>query len=148
MKKILTILTLLGTLGAMAQELTATSYVERTVAGSKMGVSMGFTFPYGITVGGFHQEASRLLDTKENRSVWNYERAFSGAYLVCPVKDYEKVGLDVNVRMGVSNGQNFLITPSVWGSYQPFKLINVGVGVGVRSFRPTYQAGISLRLQS
>lgn len=145
MKTLITTLALVFSLGLMAQEVVVASYMEQTKVGSKAGLAVGYTFPYGITVGGFYQEIPAIIASDEVDTYY-CERNFTGAYFGVPISERRLVDMAFNVRMGVSNGENFLITPSIWSYMKPVKVVNIGLGVGVRAFRPTLQASLNLKL--
>lgn len=138
----LTIATLIS-LSAYTQGLTFRSYVEKTSIGNKFGSAVGYVFRTGVEVGGFYQEAARFLNTNEQTSIY-YEKQFAGLYVNYPLQQWQKAGVDLNIRTGVSNGENFVITPSVLGHYQIMRYFKLGAGLGVRAFRPTLQGSLTI----
>ncbi len=130
---------------AFSQNLSVSSYMERTVVGSKVGTSVGYSSKSGIEYGGFYQ---RAVDgaTPEGATKWNFEQQFYGAFFTYPVISGNFFNLGFNVRTGVSNGENFVITPSLLSSISPIKSIKLGAGIGVRALRPTIQARVTIRL--
>ncbi|MEO9474416.1 MAG: hypothetical protein ABJG41_02745 [Cyclobacteriaceae bacterium] len=146
MKKLLLIIAILVSASALrAQGPTIKSYVELTHIGNKYGTAIGYSFKNKMELGGFHQEAPAFMNDMESMPRV-YERNFSGAYFNFPVKRYEKSGFDLNIRAGAINGEYFCITPTAQGYFNPAKLIKLGAGVGIKAFRPTFQASISLNL--
>lgn len=143
MKTLATLLVLLLSQTLIAQEVAISTYIERTMIGNKMGFAVGYKFPYGITVGGFYQEAPSFFSEPESKP-YAYERVFTGSYIVVPVNDH----IDFNVRTGVSNGRNFMISPSLWGYLKVMKALDLGVGIGARSFHPTLQTSIRFRISN
>ncbi len=143
MKTLATLFIIALSQALMAQEVAISTYMERTMIGNKMGLAVGYKFPYGITVGGFYQEAPSFLGEPEAKP-HTYERVFTGSYIAVPMNKH----MDFNVRTGVSNGRNFLITPSVWGYLNVLKTLDLGAGIGVRSFRPTLQTIIRFRISN
>ena len=101
----------------------------------------------GIEVGGFFQKAVEGT-APEGATPWNYEKEFYGAYFTYPVVSGYFVDLGFNVRTGVSNGENFVITPSILTSIAPIQQIKIGAGLGVRAMRPTVQGTITIRLNA
>lgn len=130
---------------AQAQSLTASSYIEKTIIGPKVGTAIGYEFIDHVEVGGFYQKAINTSNNEETRSRW-FEKEFYGAYLAYPVFDDFNTTVKLNIRTGVSNGENFLITPSILANYNLFEKISVGGGIGVRTLRPTWQANVKIRL--
>jgi hypothetical protein len=127
-----------------SQSLSARTYIERTSAGSKMGTSVGFENELGFEFGGFYQES--MGNMEEGTSTRFYEREFFGIYGAAPLVQRASYDLKFQVRMGVSNRENFLITPSLLAKYHVFKIVSIGGGIGVRSFRPTFQGSITIKL--
>ncbi len=129
---------------ASSQSFIAESYMEHTRVNPKIGTSIGFNFKNKIQVGGFIQNTTSVQDFGE-RTPQNLENRLYGAFFSYPiVMNSEKFELQFKTRAGLSNDENFVITPSLQGGFTPFKLVTIGAGVGVRSFRPTYL--ISLRI--
>ena len=119
----------------------------KTEVGPKVGTSVGFNSKAGIEVGGFFQKAVEGT-APEGATPWNYEKEFYGAYFTYPVVSGYFVDLGFNVRTGVSNGENFVITPSILTSIAPIQQIKIGAGLGVRAMRPTVQGKITIRLNA
>jgi len=150
MKKLVTISILLFSFQlATAQRLNVTTYVEKTNIGIKGGTAFGFENHLGFEYGGFYQEAELtegLFGQERDELPRFYEKEFFGLYGAAPLMVRAKYDLKINVRMGVTNGENFLITPSLVANYQLMKIISVRGGIGARSFQPTFQAGINIKL--
>ncbi len=130
---------------AYAQSFIAETYVERTKSSPKIGSSIGYQFAGKFEIGGFIQKSTVIFVPEIGIPLEN-ENNFYGAFFSYPLKSTRKLDLHVRVRTGVSNDQNFTITPNLSASYTPTKLISVSTGVGVRSFRPTLMASIKINL--
>ncbi len=129
---------------ATSQSFIAESFIEHTRVNPKLGTSIGFNFKNKIQVGGFIQRSASVVEQGE-RTQHNLESELYGAFFSYPlVLNSEKFELQFKTRARLANNQNFVITPSIQGGFTPVKLLTVGAGVGVRSFRPTYV--ISLRI--
>ena len=131
---------------ASAQQLVATSYVEQTVVSPKLGTSVGVVFNNEIEVGGFYQQSTQSTAPESVGLPPRTEQEFAGAFVAYPITQDNLVDVKLNVRVGVSNGQNFVITPALQGNIQATKKISLDAGLGVRSFRPTMMAGIKIKL--
>ncbi|MEQ8582480.1 MAG: hypothetical protein RIC30_07580 [Marinoscillum sp.] len=140
----LTIIILLAQL-SHAQGITAKSYIEQTQVGIKLGTAVGYVFPCKVEVGAFHQEPNKFLDNQELPYRF-YEKKFTGMYLNLPLKHYDFIGFDLNVRTGVTNGENFAITPSLLGYFNPIPPVKLTMGMGTRMLRPTLQAGVTIKI--
>jgi len=151
-KQLLITIFLAAVLGTVsAQNLILKTYVEKTVSGPKVGTAIGFENSYQLEFGGFYQEASimqSMLMSEEQiaKLPRNYEREFYGAYFSVHVFKRDKFTTKVNVRTGVANQINFVITPSVLASYKPVKNLRIGAGIGSRLLSPTLQGSVSLSL--
>ncbi len=143
---LITILLIAITFDATSQSFIASTYMEQTHVSPKLGTTIGYSFDSQIEIGGFYQNASSDLSKNSESTSLEQEEEFYGAYFSYPVVDRAKTGLQFNIRTGVVNGQNFLITPSLLGNYKIMNNISVGAGVGIRTFRPTLQASIKLNL--
>ena len=147
---IVMLVVVLGT--ANAQQAVTRVYNEKTKIGLKTGVAVGYESRYGIELGGFYQEAD-LLDKVFNKNESSqsvkprqYEKQFYGVYFGARITSSNWYDLKFNVRTGVTNGENFAITPSVLANVIATKNVQLTVGVGSRAFRPTLQTGISVKL--
>ena len=127
-----------------AQRVVASSYIEQTQISSKLGYSVGVVFSESnIELGAFQQNNMSSMDPE----VWDdnaYERSFTGVYMNYPMLEKRMLSLNFKIRTGLSNGENFVITPAVNGDYEVSKKIKVTGGVGVRAFRPTLVSGIKI----
>ena len=143
-KLIVALTTIFAIQAASAQNLVASSYVEQSFVSSKLGYSIGVKFQETkIELGVFQQNSMVSFDT-ENSSVTDYERTFTGVYMNYPMFETRTLTLNFKIRTGVSNGENFVITPAVNGDYTLNRKIQVMGGVGVRAFRPTLMTGIKI----
>ncbi|NQZ75850.1 MAG: hypothetical protein HRT61_07015 [Ekhidna sp.] len=133
---------------AMSQKVTVSTYVERTHISPKTGVFVGYKDRYSYEYGFFYQQATTMLMSKEKQQELPrfYEREFIGTYLSAPIYYLGDFTLKMNVRMGVSNEENFVITPAFLAHYSVFENVTLQAGLGARCFRPTYQYGISISL--
>lgn len=146
MKSLFTTLAILVIIGvSSAQNIAVGSYIEQTQVGPKIGTSIGFNTSMNVEFGGFYQKAVEQV-APEGVRPWTYEREFYGAYFNYPIVEGNITALKFNVRTGVTNGENFLITPSLLGSISPVKAVKIGAGLGMRAFRPTLRGSISIKL--
>lgn len=144
---LLTTILFIIALASFAQKVQVRSYVERTHISPKLGTSVGICTQDNIEIGGFYQHAMDELFSEEQNSK-RMERQFYGVYFGYPMMSYRRMDVKFNLRTGVSNGENFVITPSVLGAFRPVPAINLGAGVGVRAFRPTLMGSISINLNN
>ncbi|RED97004.1 hypothetical protein [Marinoscillum furvescens] len=129
-----------------AQGFQATTYIERTHVSPKVGTAVGYEFNQTqIEVGGFFQQSTVELQAEAGRPLTS-EMNFIGAYFAYPLLNKGIASLKLNVRTGVSNGENFSITPSILANVKPLRNISLGAGVGTRSLRPTFMASIRFHL--
>ncbi|WP_425390701.1 hypothetical protein [Ekhidna sp.] len=140
------LLTLMGL--ASGQELVVKTYVEKTHMSPKTGTAIGFENQYQWEYGAFFQETSlvesfMMSEADKAALPRHYEKEFYGLYFAVPVMLREQFVVKANVRTGVSNGENFVITPSLLADYKLAEHIRVGMGLGSRAFRPTLQGSLS-----
>lgn len=148
MKKVrltLTALLVAAVTAVSAQGVQASTYMEKTHISPKLGTAVGYAFNNAIEVGGFYQKSTVELQAEKGRPLMS-ENEFYGAYVAYPLVGNQKANVKLNIRTGVSNGENFVITPSFQGNLKATKLISIGAGVGVRSFRPTMMASLKINL--
>lgn len=130
---------------ASAQQIVGTTYVEKTHISPKLGYAIGFVISdLQMEVGAFHQNTITKIDLSESYMAQFYERTFSGIYMNYPVLSHRGFDVKFNIRMGVTNKENFAITPSVKLDYQLIRNLKITTGIGIRAFQPTYQSGIAL----
>jgi len=152
MKKVLVIISsFLIASATMGQRLVTSSYVEYTSVSPKTGLSIGAVNYYGWEYGGFYQDAKVLesvlmSETKLSKLPRRYERVFYGAYFTVPLTNLLSGELKLNVRTGVINNENFVITPSLLADFRLNQLLSVGGGLGVRALAPTVQTRITIKL--
>lgn len=142
-KSILTIAALVFAFTANAQ-LNASYYAEVTHISPKHGVNVTYSLPGvigDIQVGLFYQQASGGLSGEVTRST--YEKEFYGLVTSFTLAQGQKLELDAMIRMGNVNQEFFTITPAVIGYYSFSKHLQLGAGLGVRSFRPTMMGGLT-----
>lgn len=129
-----------------AQGFQASTYIERTHVSPKVGTAVGYEFSKTqIEVGGFFQQSTVQLEAEAGRPMTS-EMNFIGAYFAYPLVNKGIANLKLNVRTGVSNGENFSITPSVLANVKPLKNISLGAGIGTRALRPTFMASVRFHL--
>lgn len=151
MKTITTItLFILASALAFGQQYTLETYQETTNKGIKQGMAAGWVFtvdnygyqPYKITLGGFYQHAVLTSQTSEQRLMM--EKVFTGMYVESQLMNHKKFDLWFNARVGLQNGENFLITPMMKAKYALVKNLELTAGVGARGFKnPTLAYGAS-----
>jgi hypothetical protein len=135
----------LGHSALHAQTLNASSYIEKTHVSPKVGSTLGVMFNNQFEVGGFYQQSTIELQAEYGRPLTS-EKLFYGLYVTCPLKSYDKLGLNLNIRTGVSNNENFVITPSMQANVHPWKKVAISGAIGTRALRPTWIAGIKFML--
>jgi hypothetical protein len=129
---------------ASAQQVITSSYVEYSHVSSKLGYSVGYQFgDTHIEVGAFQQNSMNNPSTEVGAPA-DYEQKFAGVYMNYPIVQGNALSLSFKIRTGVSNGENFVITPAVNGDYKLYKKVQITGGLGVRAFRPTLVSGIKI----
>ena len=137
----------IGAFTANAQRLQLKTYVENTHISPKAGVMIGFENKYAWEYGTFYQESGILTGSSSESSLpKNYERTLYGAFFAVPLVDTRKLDVKMQVRTGVSNGVNFVITPSAHAYYSLVRNVKFGVGLGTRAFRPTLQSSFVISM--
>jgi hypothetical protein len=139
---------LLAVLGATtAQQLTTRAYMEKTNMGLKNGLAIGFTFLSDAEAGGFFQKSAAFGSIQEQNVLSRFvEREFYGIYGAYPLLNRRVIDIKYQVRTGISNGENFIITSSILADAAVMNHVKIGGGVGMRNFRPTYQTSITIVL--
>jgi hypothetical protein len=127
------------------QGLHVSTYAEQTKLSTKLGTAIGFNLPYDFAVGGFYQQRMQSLPD-EPRLRYTEEWEFFGLYGSGRVFTSQYFEIDAMVRMGVTNRENFAISPSFIGTYRPAKRIEFNMGMGVRCFNPTLIGGVTINL--
>ncbi len=131
---------------ATAQHVITSSYIEQTHISPKLGYSIGYQFgDTHIEVGVFNQNAM-TSNASESGTIDRQEKNFAGVYMNYPMLEKDALSLSFKIRTGVSNGENFVITPAINGNYKLFKKIMITGGLGVRAFRPTLISGIKITI--
>lgn len=130
---------------AKAQTTFVSTYIEQTKIGSKIGTQIGYESRHGYEIGAFYQKEADIIVTEENKPRF-YEQEFKGMFFAGTIVHGRKANLKINVRTGVTNNINFAITPSVIGNYNISRFIRFQAGLGIRSFRPTLQAGLRIAM--
>ncbi len=137
-----------------AQSLTLSSYMEQTRVSPKIGTSVGYQFvsEYAYTdfifaaeVGGFYQQEVSTV-SGENAKKRHREKSFFGIYMETPLVYLNKFSMGLNVRTGIQNKENFMITPSIKAKYQPADFISFSAGMGARCMQPTMLLDVKISL--
>ncbi len=129
---------------SLSQNIVALSYIERTIASPKYGSSIGVELKSHIGLGGFFQQSQEYIMRNELSKSRMHEREFFGFYMDYPITRRRKIGIDFKVRTGVTNRENFVITPSIHAHYKASRLLSIGAGIGTRAFRPTLITNIKI----
>lgn len=132
---------------SQAQGVTIVNYIERTHVNTKIGTAIGYEFSPNVEIGGFYQRAP-VVDLAEQGTTVASENQFYGAYMVYPLIQSGRAAASLKVRSGMVNNKHFMITPSLRGSYEPIQHVKLFGDVGVRAFRPTFMAGVSIRINT
>lgn len=144
---ILTAVLLLAVLEtASAQRLTARTYVEKTNVNLKNGAGIGMLLANDAEFGGFYQESAGFGNSPEVQPSRLLEQEFYGIYGAYPLMNRRVIDVKYQVRTGVSNGQNFVITSSILADLTLANRIKLGAGIGTRGFRPTLQSSLTIVL--
>lgn len=147
--RIIRLIVTIGMLGVIhftkAQTTFVSSYIEQTKVGSKVGTQLGFETRHGYEIGAFYQKEADIIVTEENKPRF-YEKEFKGMFFAGNIIEGRKIKVKLNVRTGVTNKINFSITPSVVGYYKISRYIGFQTGIGIRSLRPTLQAGLRISM--
>lgn len=131
-----------------SQDLKLETYIEKTHVSPKAGIRFIFVGRDRLEMGAFYQRHT-YIEWKEQSTLPRFhEKEFYGLRLGYPlVTAYnQSYSIKFHVRTGMVNNQNFIITPSITSALQFWKIFNVGVGVGMRAFRPTMIGSLGLRI--
>ncbi len=161
MKKSATLILLLGffiSSPVFSQSLVVSTYLEQTKMSPKIGTSIGYNITperkkkvssFGVEMGLFYQESLVEFKTAEvNAYQQPYENTFLGAYIEVPVIMFNNMTVDINVRTGTQNLQNFCISPSLKINYEIGGLVAIGAGVGSRSMQHTIMFHAKMRIST
>lgn len=130
-----------------AQKVVFSSYIEKTHVSTKAGHLLGFESKSQIELGAFFQQHTPSLNNEGADQIpRRFEEDFAGIYFGSVVHKWTWADIKARVRTGLSNGENFVITPSMHLEAKPAKWARVGLGIGTRSFRPTLQTSFSIIL--
>lgn len=147
-KPILSLILIAMTASLGFAQINARLYTEVTHVSPKMGTALSYSIPGyigDIELGVFYQKsASEVGDPNENMQR-NYEKEFYGVLTSFTMIDKQIFELDIDIRTGMVNSSNFVITPSVRAGLKLGQKLSINAGVGTRCFRPTYTAGLSVK---
>lgn len=151
MKQLLaSILLLTAMLTAQSQSLLVQSIYETTSIGAQAGLRVGFEKNQAFGYGVFYRGATLMhpFSHVSERANKFYETEAFGVYVSGHVQTYGPLDVQLNMRVGVSNAKNFVLIPSVQTRYNITQFLGLNLGLGVMSFRPTLQGGLSLKLHT
>jgi hypothetical protein len=148
MKKLISTFAILA-LGASFTfaQVNARLYTEVTHVSPKIGTALTYSVPGyigDIQLGVFYQKSAAVVGDPNEAMQTPYEKEFYGLFTSFTMLDKQMFELDLDIRTGMANGSNFVITPSVAAGLKLGKL-SLNAGIGTRCFRPTYTAGISVK---
>jgi hypothetical protein len=144
LRLLVAILSIFAIQAVTAQRVITSSYMEYTKVSPKLGYSIGYQFgDTHIEVGAFQQN-NMAPENTEASTPSDYEQKFTGVYMNYPMLETKALNLTFKIRTGISNGENFVITPAINGDYKLYKKVQLTGGVGVRAFRPTLVSGIKI----
>lgn len=132
---------------ANAQHVMVRTYIEQTKVGPKSGVSAAYVSKFGFEVGGFYQNerymnSIMVFDQNPSQFPKEYEQEFYGFLVAAPVITREDFQSKVVIRTGLINNEYLTITPTFLTEIKPYERVSMGLGVGFRAFRPTWQGSI------
>lgn len=139
------ILSFLMTGALLGQGLQVTTYAEQTKKGTKLGTAMGINLAHNFGVGAFYQQSVQKFEAEQFRPLME-ENEFFGIYMTGNMYKTELFSLNAMVRTGVTNRENFAITPSILATFKLAKMIEFNAGMGVRCFNPTLTAGLTIKM--
>ncbi len=147
-KQLLILLFFVAIVAPVFAQVIFRTYVEKTQISPKVGVSIGFENQFQWEYGAFFQETSlmeslMMSEVDKEALPQYYEKRFVGLYVAVPIVFRKSYVVKANIRTGVTNGENFIITPSVLADYKLARHIRVGVGMGLRNLRPTLQSSVA-----
>ena len=137
----------LGATAASAQ-INARLYTEVTHVSPKIGTAVTYSLPGcvgDIELGVFYQKSASQIGDPSERMQTPYEKEFYGLLTSFTMLDKSFFELDLDLRTGIANGSNFVITPSVNAGLKLGQQLKINAGIGTRCFRPTYTAGIAVK---
>lgn len=150
MKTIILSLTILSLAVSVASaQVNARLYTEVTHVSPKVGTAVTYSLPGyigDIELGVFYQKSAAQIGDPTETMQTPYEEQFYGLWTSFTMLDKPRYELDLDIRTGMVNSSNFVITPSVRGAFKLGQKLNINLGIGTRCFRPTYTAGISVKL--
>ena len=128
-------------------QVNARLYTEVTHVSPKIGTAITYSVPGyigDIELGVFYQKSASLVGNVNEAMQTPYEKEFYGLLTSFTMLDKPLFELDVDIRTGMVNSSNFVITPSVRGGLKLGKL-SLNAGIGTRCFKATYTAGMSVK---
>ena len=108
---------ILGSSAAIAQ-INAHLYTEVTHVSPKIGTAITYAVPGtigDIELGVFYQKSASQIGDPSELLQTPYEEQFYGLWTSFTMLDKPRYELDLDIRTGMANGTNFVITPSVRG---------------------------------
>jgi len=127
-----------------AQQVFIQSYTEQTHISPKVGAMLGYEFNYGYEMGVFYQKEVSINGLERAERPTLREEEFFGILFAGPIVLRDRYNVKINARTGIRNNFSFVISPSVVGNYRLTRNLQVQLGIGVRTLRPTLQAGLKV----
>ena len=144
MKSILILMLTLFFINVSGQDLSVSTGLEQTVAGTELQISGGYVTKKNWSLGAFHQSkitnASSETDNSKQGASWY------GLYINAPIANTKKINVFLQMRTGFYENQFIVVVPSLETNINLNKMISLGFGTSLRYSYPAFSFKSNIQL--
>ncbi len=144
MKNLIIFLIILVAAKANAQDIVATTGIEKTVAGSETFFSLSYENKAKWSLGGFYQTKINLPIAENNTT--DSDIKWMGAVLNIPLIHTEKIDLFLKLRGGMVNDSFIVLSPAIETKVNITQRFGFGVWSGYRQGYPSFAANVHFKI--
>ncbi len=136
------LLTLFGT-QLYSQNLSFSSGLETTVAGTELHLSSGYNTKKNWGMGAFHQ--SKLANKSLESGNTKPNDDWYGLYINAPIANTKKINVFFQIRTGINENKFIVVVPSIETNLNLTKIISLSFGSSFRYSYPAFSFKTNIR---
>ncbi len=144
MKSLLTALFTLFFSQLYCQDLSVSTGLEKTVAGTELHLSSGYVTKKNWSLGAFHQ--TKMVSTTVENANGKPGPGWSGLYFNAPIANTKKINVFLQVRTGINENRFIVVVPSIETNINLTKMISLSFGSSFRYSYPAFSFKTNVRL--
>lgn len=125
------------------QNLTFSTGLESTVAGTELHLSSGYTTRKNWGLGAFHQ--SKLASKSVESSTTTPNGGWYGVYINAPIANTKKINVFFQLRTGINENKFIVVVPSIETNLNLTRMISLSFAGSYRYSYPAFSFKTNIR---